>query len=898
MTISTCVAKLISERRIKQHQGNEVQRYYDANFKLLKGQMDEAAASDIASERAVRQMQAAINRRSLLAAKAIETQERINADMKSFNEGKSGEKIDPRAADALFTSSDRARFPSLEGQYRAIKQRMMGLMAQILKDHHPDIMGRIRDTGGLENVGREVMGEKTGDANAAAKADAWTKATEMGRQRINAAGGDIGKLEGGYLPQFQSPELVNAAGFERWHDDLMNGYDGTGVLNLSTMIDRDTGAPFTREKLDEVLRKSTYRGIVTRGWDDREPGAAGTSALANRGTDPRFLHFKSFDAWNWFNDRYGEGDLFNAMNGLIEHRAKTAAALERFGPNPEQGVKFAKGLVMKSALENSGAGSLAETDAKKAGIRVDSLWNVWKGTTARAYDPTIAAIGDGLRDVQIWSKLGSAPISQWTDIPLNAAARLASGMPVGRVFADYARLISPRGAAERMVLAREGIGTEEWQDRHAAIGRMDATPNAAAGRSLAQNFADYGKILRGTGDNADEAFAERTAAGLRMLTKGAWHQLGLFLDDAVNPITGRIAAGVMKASGSVRWMQLGRQAWGAGFLNMLTHTSSMPWEALPEDWRQTLYRGGFDSASWDELRATPHADAEGAKWLLPSSVENQQLQDQLRALIASHADTVLPLHNMKTQAWMERSIVARKGTVPGEIVRSMMMFKSFGIAIQMAQFARVMAMTPPKAARYAAFYVAGMGAIGLIEHWAKEIVAGNDPASPWDKDGKFNWGLVGQAFLQGGGLGLGGDFLKSQTDSYGQSMAKFFAGPVIDDADKWAQPLMIKPGRHPETLAARREAALFRAANGDIPGGTLWYGRLAFRRMVLDQIQQNIDPNYAHSWAVMEQHAREQGTSTYWHPGQTAPARAPDFGNAIGHPSAPENQTQGTMPAY
>ena len=82
-------------------------------------------------------------------------------------------------------------------------------------------------------------------------------------------------------------------------------------------------------------------------------------------------------------------------------------------------------------------------------------------------------------------------------------------------------------------------------------------------------------------------------------------------------------------------------------------------------------------------------------------------------------------------------------------------------------------------------------------------------------------------------------------------------------------------------LSRNPRGKLLQEAKGFIPGNNLWYARLAFDRLLADQLQQAVDPDYAKSWKRLDQYAADQGTDYWWSAGDTAPERAPDFANAL-----------------
>ena len=61
----------------------------------------------------------------------------------------------------------------------------------------------------------------------------------------------------------------------------------------------------------------------------------------------------------------------------------------------------------------------------------------------------------------------------------------------------------------------------------------------------------------------------------------------------------------------------------------------------------------------------------------------------------------------------------------------------------------------------------------------------------------------------------------------------------------------------------------------------MWYWRLAYERVVLDQLQYLVDPKANKAFKAKQQWwKRETGQEFFWEPGQTAPQRGPDFGAA------------------
>jgi hypothetical protein len=80
---------------------------------------------------------------------------------------------------------------------------------------HPRFLGLIKDARQAADLVREIFGERTGNASAAKGAKAWLDTVEAMRVRFNAAGGDTGRLDYGYVPQPHDDWRVLRAGREK-----------------------------------------------------------------------------------------------------------------------------------------------------------------------------------------------------------------------------------------------------------------------------------------------------------------------------------------------------------------------------------------------------------------------------------------------------------------------------------------------------------------------------------------------------------------------------------------------------------------------------------------------------------------------------------------------------------
>ena len=178
-------------------------------------------------------------------------------------------------------------------------------------------------------------------------------------------------------------------------------------------------------------------------------------------------------------------------------------------------------------------------------------------------------------------------------------------------------------------------------------------------------------------------------------------------------------------------------------------------------------------------------------------------------------------------------------------------------------------------AQYAAWLFLGTTVVGALGEQLSQISKGRDPLNM--EDPKF-WA---KSAMRGGGIGLFGDFLFADQNRYGGGIVNSLAGPVLGSQVPAALKLTLG---NIQELAAEGEARnagreLSRFVEANLPGRSLWYGRLAMERLIFDELEAAIDPNASKSFRLIEQGARRDYRQRFWwRPGTTLPRRGPDLG--------------------
>lgn len=831
MTMGACIPQLLGEGKLTQDQADQAMLLFQDLEQDFRRQFGDQTAAAMASDAALKALQGAAVRKRFLAGKTIAVRQRIEFELRGGGNGGrggggggnsgAGGPIDPARGPAFFAPQERIGFANVEGRRLAITRRAQGMIAGLLQEHHTDPLGRTRNEAGLDAIGGEVMGEASANPNAKAYAQSWLKAAEMLRQRFNAAGGNIGQLRGGkgYLPQTNDPLRVRAVPFEEWRADRIAG------LDREAMIDRRTGLPLSDAALEMILQDA-HEQIRTDGWFKRKPGGVGSGMMASRHGDPRVFIAKDYASWKAYNDKYGRGSLFDAMNDHIKSMASDTAALEIFGPNPSATIKWLKDLIEQDAAITRDLGE----KQKAAGghlSRMDALWGEYTGLSKRPSKEWVANIGQAVRSYETARTLGSAIISAVPgDIGTQHMAAAMWDLPFTKIMQNQLKLLNPFDSEHRLLGARMLMIQEGWTNRAAGTMRALGGDDLGAGRMA------------------------------------------------------YVAETVLRGTGLTAWTDAGQGAWGMSVLGHMADMREVPFNKLDQGFRELLERGGIAAVDWDRIRETAVHRAGGQDWLFAQDIADHELGDRVLAMIGETENLAVQEATFETRAIMHDGL--KSGTALGETVKTSLLLKSFGISMMMTHGRRMMAMGSfSKAGRYAVRAFITLTLAGALTIQLRHLVKGEDfqEMDPRTEAGRKFWY---NATLQGGGWGMLGDLIGLVANPRLDSFAKWLAGPAADSAADWSGVLMSsgqslayaggmtdKPGNP--------GAKLTKVVRDQLPGGNIWYTRLAFNRLVVDQLREATDPDYRKSWKRMEKAAEDNGTGYWWAPGETAPGRAPDL---------------------
>lgn len=530
------------------------------------------------------------------------------------------------------------------------------------------------------------------------------------------------------------------------------------------------------------------------------------------------------EAWLSLQAKYGVGD--NVMGLLTGHMNKMAteiALAEVVAPNHQAVIAAVLPRLRQEEAQLRGLGRFAPSRVLESRWMVEKTYDVLTGRANVVEGPVMAGVLGGLRSISAAAQLKGAIISAIPgDSVTSSLAANYNGMPATRIISGVIRDLS-RGGEESTGLAA----------------RLQLTAHAAM---------DFN------------------------------HGYRFFQDEVAGPAQLRfMATTVIRAQGLTAWTEMMKRVFSMEFTGHLADHVHLPFgelQAVNRPLANFLERYQITPAEWDTIRAAKVMDVDGARFMDTSAIADQRLAEKLRTGIIQERRFAVLEPDARSRALTTGGLP--QGTFAGELVRSVSQFKSFSITMAATHLMRIWSQdTWGEMAKLGLPFVLLHFAAGAAAIQAKNIVYGKDPQDM--SQPKF-WV---QSLAAGGGLGIYGDMLNTAFTKGGRSPIAELGGPiggVVEDTFKLSSGQVRKLYEGKETTFG---AELTRVGRRYTPG--TFYTKLAVDRLLWDNLQQQLDPDYRGSFHRMEKRLRDETGQQFWFaPGENAPDRAPNLGAAFG----------------
>lgn len=657
----------------------------------------------------------------------------------------------------------------------AVDDGMALKLIQSDKSYHDDVMREMRSPGSTQNKSARQV------------AEIFANTLERQRQALNAAGADIGKLDG-WCPQTHDPEKLMAggeAGRQKWIDFMMEHLDHERTFDGMGLVDTDLARKALSLSYDTLtLGKNPH---LSGDFASGGKVSRGPSDLASKLGHERVLHFKDADSAVLYNDTYGRGNIFDAILHRMEQDARALSIMDRLGPDPD----FTLQRLMereKQAVNEDPSLSQVEKDKRldeleradyHGMIRGGKIVNWMAELTGEANWSVCrigARIGSFLRATQSLAKLGGATLSAVADVFIKASAIRVNSQ-------------------------------ETWPQ--------------AISKSVTQYFESYSgdkrEIARQCG-----AFLDRVTGDMACrwdVNEGLGKRMSKLQD-------------IMFTYSGLNWLtERGKAGYTLWLAEHIGEVSSKTLDQMDKTTRAMLEYHGIDAKRWEVMRKMVLKGEDGKTYFSPDTVDLLNDRD-LAALLPADMQTFKEGGKLSKAQWYAmrkealdkarnklrfdsmammvdetkfaiiepddatRAIMrqgSRPGTWVGEFWRAATQFKSFPFAYmqrilggrrwvrgekqQGMRYGMKLGAVGDALGRdfpgFVGFVISSL-AFGYAAMTAKDLAKGRTPRDPRKKE------TLLAAAMQSGGLGIFGDIFLGQVNRFGNSLAETAVGPIGD----------------------------------------------------------------------------------------------------------------------
>ena len=650
------------------------------------------------------------------------------------------------------------------------------------------------------------------------------KHQEYWRKAANEKGGYIGKLDG-YVSS-------------RSHDsDKIRGNKDGWLKYMRDNIDPErTFSDLDPAKVDEELIKLRHAFILNKHLSSGGDGVTSGMASVARGmSHERVIHFKTPEAEYEYSVKFGIENLSKSIFFDSERLAAETALMSKLGPNAKTNLDNIFNSLFKM-LEDEGRTEEAQKliNFKSGTFGVDkALFPVLTGENRAIVSPTIAKASSMLTALQQSASLGKALLSMFSDLAMAGS----NTQYQGRSFFS--------GIGEGLQSLAQGRTHEEYLD-------------ILSGISVIADGINGSVIARfGNGD----PLSGKTAAAMQMF----W-----------------------KYTGIQWWPDRIREGINLGYSHWLAQNSTKNYADLPEELQRIFTASGFKEDDWNSIirHGVEFVEGDERGFMTATGfqalddtayskvLQNQgidptparikdlrgELDDKFRIMMQEMSQHGLIEGNHQVTALLSGG--GPKGTY-GSLMRGQFaLFKSFPIAVVQKFLGRMLygystsgkAEITGSAISNFSKTMAAMTLLGYMSMTAKDLAKGRTYRDPTEPE------VWGAAFMQGGGLGIFGDFLFSEANRFGGNIATTVGGPTVSDIGSlyniWGR---IRSG---EGDKAANET--FKFAVNNMPGAN-FYWRPTLDALFINDVSEYLSPGYLKR---VEKRAKEQHQDFLWKPTQ------------------------------
>lgn len=649
--------------------------------------------------------------------------------------------------------------------------------------------------------------------------------------RYRAAGGILNRAKKNYTPfQFHKDDILNA-----FKDVPEAARPEAFAREVMENLDREFS--FKDVPDDELVKVLTdsYKNIISNNaWEEINESALSKLSPRKRQqyyarrNQTKFFYWKDESAHRHMMNRFGGGEdgMFGAMLRYGQNMAKDIAILEKFGPNPEEGIFFMK----KEILRRGGSVGAANWQAEKV------KW-LARLTYSEAEDTTLAKVGWAARSLTRVRLMGSAIISWMGDGVFAAnAAKVNGSSPVGSMLSVYKNFL--RVADGDLELIKSTGQTLDFMNSMMGVeNRFHGTISANA-------------LLKGLNDLT----FKRTGFSRSVRASKIGPQLE--------------AMKTLAKEGSRHWGEIDptlRQQ-----LSSLGMTQDM-WEQTVRKHKPSVDQDfGYSAFDYSAMRVNEK---------LPTKLRNESA-----TIISDWVNTIRNMasnENNLTSRFLSSGAIfsdalggGKRGSVGTEVAAQIFMLKSFTISqmnFHLHPMIRDIRSQGISALAPLATMAAATTASGSIVYMLQEMSKGRTPPEFFDKNGDLKWETLKIGAQRGGFFGLYGDALLEMGTSFGRkpsdALFEFPIRGLYDDVHKMSTTLLNVGFGDEKKKDFQRFSALSSSFLLNYLGSSMWFLRPIMINDIRDGFNHLLDPDYNEKIKREKKRLEKDGQQFWYKPG-------------------------------
>lgn len=655
----------------------------------------------------------------------------------------------------------------------------------------------------LLNGGKEA--KSTGSKEARRIAEIINQTQELARVNANKFGADIGKLDGYITGQTHDMYKIRRMGRVKWKALILKDLDVERSFDIKVDLLTDKS-----KEIDKILdsiydRFSSGRQYKVQTADPVLSSRKPTYSIATKESQSRVLHFKSPQGWMEYNKVAGYGNLRETVDGTLSSLGESTGLMEVLGPNPREVVNR---IVNRVGAKSTEEGKLSLSSSQK---NIDNILSAIDGSDRIPGNAIAARAFSIYRGIQNLSKLGGMVVSQITDIPMQASEFRYQGF----------NFLNRWGSA-----------------LNASAKGMTRAERADLGYKL--NLYTQGMIHDMTSRFTGQDMAPGALAKAQAL---------FFKFNLSEPLTNRMRHNAAFAMSG----NLARQ-------------SVKSWDKLDFNFRAIMEQFNIGVDDWGKI-ASGIEEVGGNKFVTIEALEtagHADLASKLSNYFIDRSEFAVLQPDARTQAMLRQG--TRPGTVEGEFLRLIGQFKSFPVAAMQKILARDLYSSGEMQWQNA--WRNGSSIVGLVEtivsltlfgymvKTAKDLMRGETPKPITDPK------VLIASMMQGGGLGLYGDFLLGAQNRFGQeSNVVSLLGPTagnIEELSDLTAMLLDVEGTQQEDVGGQ----LFKLIKSNTPFANVVYVRPLVDYLITWRMQELASPGYL---SRMENRAERERGAEFWY---------------------------------